>query len=73
MDTLNGCLCGVVLHSECNGLVKCKRVGCETQWCHLQCVALEIAPRNWVCEALEDQRDHDDDVTLPYIGMCLIT
>ncbi|EDR00901.1 uncharacterized protein LACBIDRAFT_312868 [Laccaria bicolor S238N-H82] len=54
MDTLNGCLCSVVLHSGCNGLVKCKRVGCETQQYHLQCVALEIAPRNWVCEDLED-------------------
>jgi len=21
-----------VLHSECNGVLKCKKVGCETQW-----------------------------------------
>ena len=28
-DALNGCLCGVVLDSECNEVLK---VGCETQW-----------------------------------------
>lgn len=31
-DALNGCLCGVVLHSGCDGVLKCKRAGCETQW-----------------------------------------
>jgi len=31
-DTLNGCLCSMVLHSECNGVLKCKKIGCETQW-----------------------------------------
>lgn len=61
--------CGIALRMQWLG----KMVGCETQQYHLQCVALEIAPRNWVCEALEDESDHDDDVILPYIGMCLIT
>ena len=46
---------------------------------HLGCVSLDIVPRNWVCEAceasgqVEGQSDHDDDVTLPYMGTCLIT
>ena len=31
-DALNGCLYGMVLESECNEVLKCKRVGCETQW-----------------------------------------
>ena len=31
-DALNGCLCSVVLDLECNEVLKCKRVGCETQW-----------------------------------------
>ena len=31
-DALNGCLCGQVLDSSLNGVLKCKQAGCETQW-----------------------------------------
>ncbi|KIJ93236.1 hypothetical protein K443DRAFT_36791, partial [Laccaria amethystina LaAM-08-1] len=60
-------------------------LNCETQWVrlcsiqkklyipHLGCVSLDIVPRNWVCEACKTRSDHDDDVTLPYMAMCLIT
>ncbi|EDQ98136.1 uncharacterized protein LACBIDRAFT_336240 [Laccaria bicolor S238N-H82] len=37
--------CGIALRMQWLG----KMVGCETQQYHLQCVALEIAPRNWAC------------------------
>jgi hypothetical protein len=30
-DTLNGCLCGLVLGSSLSGVLKCKQAGCETQ------------------------------------------
>ncbi|KIJ94880.1 hypothetical protein K443DRAFT_109670, partial [Laccaria amethystina LaAM-08-1] len=68
----NGCLCEIVADSQS---VKCKKLGCETQWYHLGCVLLDIVPRNWVCEACKASgtSDHDNDVTLPYMGMCLIT
>ena len=32
VDALNGCLCGEVLQPSSNGVLKCKQVGCETQW-----------------------------------------
>ncbi|KAF8234715.1 hypothetical protein L208DRAFT_1260489, partial [Tricholoma matsutake] len=50
---LNGCLCGQVLYSSLNGVLECKQAGCETQWYHLQCVELELEPRNWVCVTCE--------------------
>jgi hypothetical protein len=31
-DTLNGCLCRLVLDSSLSGVIKCKQAGCETQW-----------------------------------------
>jgi len=31
-DALNGCLCGLVLDGSSGGVLKCKQVGCETQW-----------------------------------------
>ena len=31
-DTLNGCLCGLVLNASSSGALKCKQTGCETQW-----------------------------------------
>jgi len=31
-DTLNGCLCGLVLNSSLNGILKCRQASCETQW-----------------------------------------
>ena len=34
-DALNGCLCGQVLNSLTDGVLKCKQVGCETQWVSL--------------------------------------
>jgi len=40
-DALNRCLCGVVLHSECNRVLKCKKIGCETQW-----VSISVAQIN---------------------------
>ena len=32
VDALNGCLCGEVLQLSSDGVLKCKQVGCETQW-----------------------------------------
>jgi hypothetical protein len=35
LNTLNGCLCGEVvdsLRSPSNTIVKCKEMGCETEW-----------------------------------------
>lgn len=32
IDALNGCLCGEVLQMSSDGVLKCKQVGCETQW-----------------------------------------
>ncbi|KAF8218702.1 hypothetical protein L208DRAFT_1348342 [Tricholoma matsutake] len=55
-DALNGCLCGQVLDSSLNGVLECKQAGCETQWYHLQCVELELEPRNWVCVTCEASR-----------------
>jgi hypothetical protein len=34
-DALNRCLCGQVLNSLTVGVLKCKQVGCETQWVSL--------------------------------------
>jgi len=34
--------CGVVLHSECNGVMKCKKIGCETHW-----VSISVAQINY--------------------------
>jgi hypothetical protein len=31
-DALNGCLCGLVLNGSSSGALKCKQLGCETQW-----------------------------------------
>jgi hypothetical protein len=39
-----------------------------TFYYHLGCISWEIVPQNWVCEACETRSDHDDDVTLPYMG-----
>ncbi|KAF8219240.1 hypothetical protein L208DRAFT_1342016, partial [Tricholoma matsutake] len=50
---LNGCLCGSVLSSSLNGVVKCRQAGCETQWYHLLCVGLEREPQTWLCMACE--------------------
>jgi len=32
VDALNGCLCGEVLQSSLNDVLKCKQAGCETIW-----------------------------------------
>ena len=31
-DALNGCLCGLVLDSSSERVLKCKQAGCETLW-----------------------------------------
>ena len=31
-DTLNGCLCRLVLDGLLSGVIKCKQASCETQW-----------------------------------------
>ena len=31
-DALNGCLCRIVMDSQSDGVLECKRLGCETQW-----------------------------------------
>ncbi|KDR65944.1 hypothetical protein GALMADRAFT_81352, partial [Galerina marginata CBS 339.88] len=49
----DGCLCGSVLDGSMDGVLRCKQMGCETEWYHLDCVKLELAPRNWVCAACE--------------------
>ncbi|KIM38046.1 hypothetical protein M413DRAFT_76483, partial [Hebeloma cylindrosporum] len=52
---LNRCLCGLVVNPDVDfgNSVQCKQAGCETQWYHLQCIGLELAPGRWVCEACE--------------------
>ena len=30
-DALNGCLCGIVVVSQSNGVLECKKLGCETR------------------------------------------
>ncbi|EDR02380.1 uncharacterized protein LACBIDRAFT_309694 [Laccaria bicolor S238N-H82] len=52
-DALNGCLCRIVVDSLSDGVLECKKLGCEMQWYHLDCILLDIVPRNWVCEACE--------------------
>ena len=34
-DALNGCLCGIVVDSQSDGVLECKKLGCETQWVRL--------------------------------------
>ncbi|KAH6911154.1 hypothetical protein BKA70DRAFT_1460353 [Coprinopsis sp. MPI-PUGE-AT-0042] len=52
---LTHCLCGISAkptpHGEKAGLVKCSRRACETQWYHLECVSLDVAPKSWACKA----------------------
>ncbi|KJA17943.1 hypothetical protein HYPSUDRAFT_145782, partial [Hypholoma sublateritium FD-334 SS-4] len=50
VDALNGCLCGIVVNPKCEGALKCRQAGCETQWYHLHCVNFESEPKNWMCE-----------------------
>ncbi|KAF8223058.1 hypothetical protein L208DRAFT_1319003, partial [Tricholoma matsutake] len=79
-DALNGCLCRQVLDSSLNGVLECKQAGCETQWYHLQCVELELEPRNWVCIEASGRgcggkhlgSANDDEVILLYIEAFLI-
>ncbi|KAF8148806.1 hypothetical protein B0H34DRAFT_668196, partial [Crassisporium funariophilum] len=70
---LNACLCGDVAQpsNEEEAAVRCKQPGCKTEWYHLACINLELAPRNWVCAACKVACANND--TLPYIVMCLIT
>ena len=35
-DTLNGCLCGMVLNGSVRRVLQCKQAGCETQWVSIQ-------------------------------------
>lgn len=35
VDALNGCLCGEVVSATSEGTIKCKFIGCETQWVRL--------------------------------------
>ncbi|KAF9455979.1 hypothetical protein BDZ94DRAFT_1302808 [Collybia nuda] len=54
VGNLSQCLCGNTVFREqtTNGeAVRCKRSGCETEWYHLICIELEMAPRNWICDA----------------------
>ncbi|KAF8075710.1 hypothetical protein FPV67DRAFT_1664047 [Lyophyllum atratum] len=46
---LNNCECGVPADTASEDVVQCKREACETQWWHLTCIGLELAPRNWMC------------------------
>ena len=96
MPTLNGFLCGIVVDSQSDRVLKCRRLGCETQWVkicseqeklqatHLYSSITYIA-FHWKLfhkigfarpvrhlGQVEGQRDHDDDVILPYLDMCLI-
>ena len=34
-DALNGCLCGIAVDSQSDGVLECKKLGCETQWVRL--------------------------------------
>ncbi|KAF8148941.1 hypothetical protein B0H34DRAFT_643992, partial [Crassisporium funariophilum] len=75
VDALNGCLCGdIVDPSSSAGVIKCRQLGCETQWYHLGCVSLEIAPWSWLCNACEGMGSaQGNDVILPCMDACLIT
>jgi len=42
---LDDCLCGSRAVSTEEGVIQCKRVGCETGWYHLICISLEQVPR----------------------------
>ncbi|KAF8149515.1 hypothetical protein B0H34DRAFT_626183, partial [Crassisporium funariophilum] len=54
VDVLDGCLCGEIVNNKTSvGIIKCRFVGCKTQWYHLDCVSLEQVPRNWGCNACE--------------------
>lgn len=75
-DALNGCLCGVVLHSGCDGVLKCKRVIFSTiynvlRWRYPHEIGYAKPVR--CLGRVEDQSDRVDDVIFPYIEMCLIT
>ncbi|KAF8239639.1 hypothetical protein L208DRAFT_1236414, partial [Tricholoma matsutake] len=52
---LNGCLCRMVVNFdvESNVAIECRQPGCETQWYHLQCIALKQVPTKWICKACE--------------------
>ena len=34
-DALDGCLCGIVVDSQSDSVLECKKLGCETQWVRL--------------------------------------
>ena len=34
-DALSGCLCGIVVDSQSDGVLECKKLGCGTQWVRL--------------------------------------
>ena len=36
-DTLNGCLCGLILNSSMKEVLKCKQAGCEAQCVSTSC------------------------------------
>ncbi|KAF8056161.1 hypothetical protein FPV67DRAFT_1432058 [Lyophyllum atratum] len=46
---LSDCECGLQADPNADDVVECKRIACETQWYHLACVELELAPKNWAC------------------------
>ncbi|KAF8981496.1 hypothetical protein BDQ17DRAFT_1262977, partial [Cyathus striatus] len=48
---LNGCLCGHVVDEMATDAVKCKYIGCETQFYHHECVANGPIPCGWTCSA----------------------
>ncbi|KIJ99164.1 hypothetical protein K443DRAFT_102644, partial [Laccaria amethystina LaAM-08-1] len=69
----NGCLCEIVADSQS---VKCKKLGCETQWvafCWTLFHEIGFARPARHLGQVEGRGDHENDVTLPYMGMCLIT
>jgi len=69
-EELSVCLCGHQvsaeerLDSSIRPAIKCRYVGCETQWFHLECVNLEFTPKYWDCgvhgEELRSKRGRRD-------------
>ncbi|KIK00377.1 hypothetical protein K443DRAFT_665862 [Laccaria amethystina LaAM-08-1] len=70
------CGTGIVADSQSDGVLKCKKLGCETQWVAFRWTLFhEIGfarPARHLGQ-VEGRSDHGDDVTLPYMGTCLIT
>ncbi|TFY74190.1 hypothetical protein EWM64_g9822 [Hericium alpestre] len=46
MAEITFCICGTCASAEEQHTICCNKAGCETQWYHLECVGLDLAPKN---------------------------